>query len=54
MTHLNHIAACLMMAMGLPAMAQDAHFSSFHYEGNDSRYRATINPQHQYFNPIMA
>lgn len=36
------------------ALAQDAHFDYFKYSGNDPRFSQKIDPQRQYFNPILA
>lgn len=48
---------CLGASLAVQAQTTDAptaHFSYFRYQGQDSRFEKTIDPSHQYFNPILA
>ena len=44
------VADIIKLFEGGPA----AHFGYFSYQGMDSRFDKTIDPTHQYFNPVMA
>ncbi len=45
-------AAMLLASSAL--QAQTATFSAFHYQGEEQRFQADMNPATQYFNPILA
>ena len=46
------MAVLLLVAVTLAA--QDARFATFSYSGNDNRFCRSIDPEHEYFNPILA
>ena len=48
------IKLLLSLSVCLSAHAQTAHFKSFDYQGNDTRFSQPINPTKQYYNPILA
>lgn len=51
----RHVAILSAIVCGCSfAMAQDATFSYFKYEGNDARFQQDYNPARQYLNPILA
>ncbi len=54
MKHYHKLLAAIGLFVSTVASAQDATFRSFSYQGNDPRFEKTIDPTHQYFNPVLA
>ncbi len=50
----RNLIATIALAVAATASAQTAQFSDFRYTGNDSRFSASIDRTHQYYNPILA
>ena len=44
----------LSMLLAVGAQAQTARFDYFKYKGNDARFNVSIDPTHQYYNPVLA
>lgn len=44
----------LSMLLAVGAQAQTAEFDYFKYKGNDARFNVSIDPTHQYYNPVLA
>ena len=44
----------LSMLLAVGAQAQTASFDYFKYKGNDARFNVSIDPTHQYYNPVLA
>lgn len=44
----------LSMLLAVGAQAQTAKFDYFKYKGNDARFNVSIDPTHQYYNPVLA
>ena len=42
------------MLLAVGAQAQTARFDYFKYKGNDARFNVSIDPTHQYYNPVLA
>ncbi|MDE5695560.1 MAG: family 43 glycosylhydrolase, partial [Alistipes sp.] len=47
------IAVLLLGGCGAPA-GDEALFTRFSYNGSDARFARTIDPQNEYFNPVLA
>lgn len=55
MKNLQHIIlSATLLGFATAAGAQDATFSCFKYQGNDSWFSEQIDPHNQYYNPILA
>ena len=52
MKKLAILSLSMMLAVG--AQAQTASFDYFKYKGNDARFNVSIDPTHQYYNPVLA
>lgn len=50
----RNILSATLLGLATAAGAQDATFSSFKYQGCDSRFSEQIDPHNQYYNPILA